>query len=64
MWKLLASGVVDLLTPAIYVNISECFILCCDSSTMKTKPETNSFLKFIIMKNKAAFDPMNIDMTM
>jgi hypothetical protein len=32
---------------------------------MKTKPEKkNSLLKFIIMKNMAAFDLMNIYMTM
>ena len=31
---------------------------------MKTKSEKNNLLKFIIVKNKAAFHLMNIDMTM
>ena len=31
---------------------------------MKTKPEKTSLLKFIIMKNMAVFDLMNIYMTM
>jgi hypothetical protein len=42
-------------------DVSTILILCCVCSTMKTKPDKNSLLKFIIMKNMAA---MNIDMTM
>ena len=38
-----------------YVNISECFILCCVSSTMKTKPEKKQSLEIYHNEKQGCF---------